>query len=60
MGSSELDAVRAAANDFREHLESAGRQLVDDAVAEASALVLGRGEPLAHALEVLRNPPMET
>lgn len=60
MGSSELDAVRAAANDFREHLESAGRQLVDDAVAEASALVLGRGEPLAPALEVLRNPPKET
>jgi hypothetical protein len=59
LGSPELDAVQAAANGFREHLESTGRQLTDDAVAEASALVLGHGEPLAAALDVLRNPPGE-
>jgi hypothetical protein len=60
LGSPQFDAVQAAATGFRERLETAGRQLVDDAAAEAATLVLAHDEPLTRALETLRDPPEET
>ncbi len=53
LGSPEFQAVQAAAAGFREQLESTGRRLVDDAAAEAFALVMGDDEPLLSALEAL-------
>lgn len=57
LGSPEFDAVQDAARAFRALLESTARQLVDDAIAEASALVMDRDDPLVNALECLREPP---
>ncbi len=57
LGSPEFRAVQGAAAGFREQMERTGRQLADDALAEARALVMDADEPLFSALEVLREPP---
>lgn len=60
LGSPEYDAVRAAADGFRERLESVGRAMADQAIAEAAALVIPRDDVVASALEKLREPPEES
>lgn len=57
LGSPEFDAVHAASDGFRGRLESVGRTFVDEAVLEATALVMPCDDPLASALGKLREPP---
>ena len=57
IGSEELAAVHKSAAAFRELLESGGRRLAEEAIAEASGLVMDRSDPLVGALECLRKQP---
>ena len=57
LGSAEFSAVQDATISFRALLEANGRRLADDAAAEAAALVMNDRDPLARALEALRQPP---
>ncbi len=54
IGSDELAAVHQSAAAFRKLLESGGRRLAEDAIAEASGLVMDHSDPLVGALECLR------
>lgn len=57
LGSPELDAVHAGARIFLGLLESNVRRLAEEAVAEASALVLDSADPMADALSCFRDLP---
>jgi len=54
MGSPELDAVRDAAAAFCDRLAAFGRDRADAALREAQALVMRKNDPLAQALEAVR------
>ena len=60
LGSPEFDAVKTATASFRELLDSAARRQVNEALAEASALVMDNDEPLLQALGRLREPPVQS
>jgi hypothetical protein len=53
LGSPEFDGVRNAAGAFRALLEANGRRLVEQAMSEASALVIAQDDPLLGALDIL-------
>jgi hypothetical protein len=59
IGTEAFRAVKREAEAFRDELETYGRQLADEARAEASQLILHDGDPLLHALETLRDRPEE-
>ena len=55
LGGAEYNAVQEATASFRARIEAAGRGFVDEAVTEASCLVMRRDEPLTQALQTVRD-----